>query len=459
MCPQEVAAAADTSASKPRIVVLTDIGADVDDQQSLVRLLVYSNEIEIEGLTATTSVFQPDRVQPSLIEERVRAFGRVRANLLSHAKGYPSMATLLKRIHSGSPVLGMSGVGDGKETAGSRSIIEAIDRRDSRPLWVSIWGGAADLAQALWTVRATRSGVAIDRFVSRLRVYAISDQDDAGTWIRNNFPKILWIGQPEDVRVAARRATWLGMSVPYPGSSATPVSGPWLERNIRSKGPMGAVYPAPKFILEGDTPAFLALIRNGLGNPEHPDWGGWGGRYVKAGSPPGLWSQAADALPDGKGATTTSYQATIWRWRDAYQNDFAARMAWSVSPRRADGNHPPVVKLNRVAGDAPVAITACPGQIIALTAEGSSDPDGQSLTYRWWQYREAGGAESPLVVISNASGNQTTVAIPAAQSGYQVHIVLEVTDSGAFPLTRFRRAIITTSDSLMLTPATGRLCR
>ena len=454
----ETAASADSI--KPRVVVLTDIGADVDDQQSLVRLLVYSNEIEIEGLTAATSVFQPSTVQPALIEERVRAYGRVRANLLAHAKGYPTMTALLGRIHSGSPVLGMSGVGEGKETAGSQSIIAAVDRRDSRPLWVSIWGGAADLAQALWTVRATRSKAGLDRFVSRLRVYAISDQDEAGPWIRSNFPQIFWIGQPEDVQKAAQRATWLGISVPYAGSSSTTVSKAWLETYIRSKGPLGAVYPASKFITEGDTPAFLALIGNGLGNPERPDWGSWGGRYVKSGGPPGLWSQAADTLPDGKGGTVTSDQATIWRWRDAYQSDFAARMEWSVSPRRKDGNQPPVVKLNGVGGDAPLTITACAGQVISLTANGSIDPDHQPLNYRWWQYREAGGAESPSAVIANASSIRTSVALPlvtAAHRGYQIHIVLEVTAGGAVPITRYRRAIITAVNGSGRT-ASGRAC-
>jgi len=53
---------ASESAKKSRVIILTDIGAEVDDTESLVRLLLYSNVIDIEGLVATTSVWQKESV-------------------------------------------------------------------------------------------------------------------------------------------------------------------------------------------------------------------------------------------------------------------------------------------------------------------------------------------------------------------------------------------------------------
>ena len=48
--------AADAHAAvKPRLLVLTDIGGDPDDQQSMIRLLLYANEFDFEGLIATAS--------------------------------------------------------------------------------------------------------------------------------------------------------------------------------------------------------------------------------------------------------------------------------------------------------------------------------------------------------------------------------------------------------------------
>src|SRR5262245_30740991 len=178
---------------KPRVLVLTDIGNEPDDSESMVRFLLYTNEFDIEGLIATTSTWQRTVVHPEMIEERVRAYGRVLRSLQVHAAGYPEERALLSLIKAGRPEYGMTGVGSGKETDASRWIIAAVDREDARPLWVTVWGGAADFAQALWSVRATRPPEAVARFVSKLRVYSISDQDDAGSWLRANFPSMFWI--------------------------------------------------------------------------------------------------------------------------------------------------------------------------------------------------------------------------------------------------------------------------
>jgi hypothetical protein len=432
--------------AKPRIVVLTDIGNEPDDSESMVRFLLYANEFDVEGLLATTSTWQRTVVQPALIEERVRAYGRVYDNLKVHAAGYPQMQSLLPLIKAGRPEYGMSGVGAGKDTDASRHIIAAVDRDDARPLWLTLWGGSADLAQALWSVRSTRSAAEVARFVAKLRVYSISDQDDAASWIRANFPSLFWI-----VSIHAfsqyRLAAWTGISAPLPGSDASVVSPQWLDANIR-KGPLGALYPKPMFLMEGDTPSFLYLIPNGLGSSEHPDWGSWGGRYGLVGPSLGLWSDTVDRVNEYSGN-----QVSVWRWRPEFQNDFAARIAWTLTDDFKKANHPPEIVVNGQSGRAPLEIGSCANKPIQLTAAGTRDPDGNTLTYRWWNYREAGDPLNPQeLAINGASTTEATVVAPVNRkpsfnvelpSEVRYHIILSVTDDGSPPLTRYRRVILT----------------
>src|SRR5215831_15607171 len=82
------APAAERAPAKPRLLVLTDIGGDPDDQQSMIRLMTYANEFEIEGLIATAAgtpgELKKDVTRPDLIRQIVKAYGKVRPNLLLH---------------------------------------------------------------------------------------------------------------------------------------------------------------------------------------------------------------------------------------------------------------------------------------------------------------------------------------------------------------------------------------
>jgi hypothetical protein len=452
MTAQVTAHAESNAPEEPRIIVLTDIGSDPDDEESLVRLLLYSNELDIEGIIATTSTWLRDSVHPELIEERVHAYAAVLPNLRKHASGYPDGKSLLARIRSGPPVYGLAGVGEGRDSPAAELLIAAVDKPDSRPLWITDWGGANVLAQALWKVRNTRPPAQVGAFVAKLRVYSISDQDDAGPWIRAQFPEIFWIASVHAFN-QYRLAAWSGISGERLlhfdcGADFAPVSHEWLRDHIR-KGPLGAVYPDFKYIMEGDSPSFLYLIPNGLGVSEHPEYGSWGGRYGQLAAGVGLRADMVDEVTGKDGKLYTDNHATIWRWRDAFQNDFAARMQWTLTGSFKEANHNPILTVNGVGGLGPVESTAAPGARVSLDATGSYDPDRDPIQYHWWQYKEVsnaafGPSRPPVLQIENESSARASFVVPSmVAEGTVFHIILEVHDGGTPPLTSYRRVIVT----------------
>src|SRR5262245_28480618 len=369
--PNSLAARVDPYVDKPRIVVMTDIANEPDDQMSLVRFLVYSNEFDVEGLIATTSTWMRRQTRPDVIRTLVDDYDQVRPSLLKHRPGFPTAEALRAVIASGQPGFGMAAVGPQQMTPGAELILRAADKNDPRPLWVLGWGGTNTLAQALLQARASRSAAELERLVAKLRVYTISDQDDAGPWLRREFPALHYIATPSTQDGEQYYfATWTGISGDRfykntAGADFTTFTDAWVDANIRAKGPLGKHYPMPCCIHEGDTPSFLGLIDNGLASFMSPTYGGWGGRYVWrafAGETRPFWTQGGDAYPgkdssrdtvigaDGKPYTTD--QATIWRWREAFQHDFAARMDWTIADA-AHANHNPEVVVNGVAGRGP----------------------------------------------------------------------------------------------------------
>ncbi|GAA4394890.1 DUF1593 domain-containing protein [Nibrella viscosa] len=440
---------------KLRVLVLTDIENEPDDAQSLVRFLTYCNQWDVEGLIATTSVHQQNRVAPERIRRIVEAYGKVRNNLLLHEKGYPETEYLVSRIKPSVPKYGMNAVGPGNDSEGSEHIIAVVDKKDDRPVWIPVWGGANCLAQALWKVRQTRSPEEVDKFVAKIRVYTISDQDDTGPWLRKTFPSLFYIVSPGfHNRGGYHYSTWRGISGDsftrgFDGADSNLVSNAWLDQNIRrNHGPLGAEHPHTEYIMEGDTPSFFFLISNGLNDPEHPNYGGWGGRYelytprtrkwfLEPETRP-IWTDTEDEVLGIDGAWHNSNKATIWRWRQAYQHDFAARMDWCIKPYK-EANHPPVAKLGHAN-----QLQAKSGENVVLSAEGSTDPDGNELTYEWICYGEVGTYEGsrPLTIASKNSLKASFKA-PKVDKPETIHFILAVTDKGIPALTRYQRVILT----------------
>jgi len=437
------------AAENPRLLVLTDIGDDPDDEQSLVRLLVYANEFDIEGFVTELwwkdthngrhGLMTPDS-QMELLHKMLDLYGQVRPSLNRHANGFPQADALHKVVKRGKVNIKMTlsapkgdpmqWIGSGQDTEGSNWIIEVVDRDDPRPVNICVWGGTADLAQALLRVRDERSPAEVDKFISRIRVHTISDQDDTGPWIRENFPNLFYI-LDHDPNGDKWESCYRGM---FYGGDQSLTTLDWINKHVRkSHGALGAFYP-PKThtnknphnaLKEGDTPSWFYFYPNGLNIPSHPDYGGWGGRYVYNGK---YWQDATDTV-DGH----TSGRATVYRWRPTFQNNFAARMDWCMNDYE-DANHAPVAK---IAGG--LHRNVQPGETVNLTAT-ASDPDGHTLAYRWWHYSDASSIDAQVTIANSDSPDQAGFVIPDEPSK-DIHIILEVTDNGSPPLTGYDRIV------------------
>lgn len=451
------------NADKNRVIILTDIEADPDDTQSLVRLLLYANVIDIKGIVATTSCWQKTRIAPESIKKIIAAYDVVQPNLTKHGAGFPTGEILLSKVKNGIAAYGMEGVGKGKDSEGSDWIIKTLEEQDERPLWISVWGGANTLAQALYKIKNTKSSSEARKLIAKLRVYTISDQDDSGLWIRKTFPDLFYIVSPGDDYGSA---TWVSIGGFIKGINNDVVSNHWLQANIQQgHGPLGVMYPDVAYIMEGDTPAWLSLIPNGLNYPEHPDWGGWGGRYEfykpefdtrkrgESGVPfepesRTIWTDSKDRYKPyvynshGRAVRQDTIEfndnkATLWRWRDDFQNDFAARMDWCLKSYQ-EANHPPIPVLTHAE-----SITVKSGEWFNLDASESSDPDGDHISYLWFNYPEAGSYSELIKIPSAENLRAINIKAPGVKQKETTHFILRVTDKGVPALSRYKRVVVT----------------
>ena len=464
---------------KSRVIVLTDMLNEPDDSQTMVRLLMYANEMDIEGLIAVSSCHQyagkndenPERneVQPEAIIERIKAYGQVRDNLLLHDVGWPTVEALLAVVGAGPSGYGMWDVGDGHSTSGSELIIKALLRDDSRPLYVCINAGANTLAQALWDLEQRVENAVFQKCLGKLRVYDDAGQDNAGAWIARTYPKIHYLRSQNQVfsfMNGKGPLTWDDSLYPGEGQHL------WaMEHVMTGHGPLGALYPVRKRYLRptewhtvegGGTSTWIGHVNHGLYHPEQPTWGGWGGRFqvdkqenvlalqlrwadlVETEDPYKpfyMIPEAADQWTDPEtGILYEGEDVPIFRWRRAYQSDFQARMDWCVKPRE-EANHNPVASVNGDCTDGLVRISAKPREVVRLDAADSYDPDGDCLFYRWFPYPEAGSYSGPMP--DRLDSAVYDLVVENAMPGDTLHMILEVRDlSEIAPMTDYRRVII-----------------
>ena len=323
-------------AERPRLAVLTDIGGDPDDQQSMVRLLVYANEFQIEALIASASGTPGELKQaitrPDLIREIIGGYEQGLPNLKKHATGWPEADQLRQCVKSGNPQRGRQHIGEGHDTDGSRWLVERIDAgKPESPLNIAIWGGQTDLAQAFWRVKHDRGDAGWREFAKKFRVYDINDQDSLADWLRVEFPGMFYILAQAPSGQDRRLGTYRGM---YLTGDESLTSRDWIEQNVRRTGPLGALYPMKTWTLpntqgclkEGDTPSWLFFLPLGGNDPNDPAKPGWGGQFQRQSDG---WYRD---LPVKEGFDP---RHAVSKCRPDFQQDFARRMAWCQSPAGA----------------------------------------------------------------------------------------------------------------------------
>jgi len=480
-----------TPTDRARTIVTAD--PELDDLNSMIRFLLYANEVDVAGLVyassrfhwsgdGTTPFFLPEREysEPQLswrwapgerfIDDAVDAYEQVLPNLLVHDPRYPSADALRAVVRMGN----VQFEGDvSKETPGSQLIAETLLDDDPRPLHLQVWAGTSTIARALMSIEERYSQTpewpGIHASVSRKAVITkFASQDGTyDSYIRPVWPDI----RVTDVATMAwgylARRVIEQPELEYLGAE-------WMRDHVTSTGPLGALYrtwgdgrqmvpgdltdyfhlsgktadelrelgygvwtepqPLGEWISEGDTTNMLNLLVPGLRGHEHPAYGGWGGRARRVDEGPDTWETrgAVDAAPDG--SAPDEYSVTRW-FADA-QNDFAARLQWSVQSTFDGANHAPVVAVEQVDRD------VRPGEQVQLSAA-VTDPDGDAVTVRWWQYREAGSYDG-AVVLTGGDSADVVVTVPAdAVAGQTIHVIVEAVDDGVPALKGYQRVILT----------------
>jgi hypothetical protein len=468
----------------PRTIITTD--PELDDLNSMLRMLLYSNEIDIVGLVYSASQHHylgdpaagiepfrwPAPGDTLHIDQAVNAYEEVYDNLVVHDSSYPSPTHLRSLIKTGN----IKDVGDmSEETEGSEHIEKILLDDEPGQVFLQAWGGPNTIARALKSIEEQYKGTpqwdaVYDRIVDKTVITSWGQQDTTfADYIKPNWPDI----QNREVSTSIWGYGARGVALP---ADQLYLTVDWTRANVSEVGPLGRAYrvwgdgkqmaagfddedyfglsgytadeleamgyavwtppqAAGSFISEGDSSNFALLLDNGLRSWEHPSWGGWGGRQIVDPADPNRWSNRGAVDADATGATPRDYPAA--RFFSAIQNDFAARLAWSVTGQFADANHEPTVSVGEG-----LDLTARPGETVELTSD-VDDPDGDDVAVSWWNYREAGTYPS-AVPLSAASGGSTSLTVPAdAEPGQTIHVIVQGKDDGAPALTSYQRVVVT----------------
>ena len=489
-----------TRQEKARTVITTD--GEVDDRDSVLRALLYANDMDIAGIVLTSSMYhyagdEAKGIEPfrwtgtQWIYDFLDAYAAVYDNLKAHDPDYPEPDYLKSVTHIGN----ISDKGEMEEvTDGSEFLKDLFLDEDPRTLYVQTWGGTNTTARALKSIEEEYSGT--DQWADiqakineKVVLYIILDQDESySEYIAQSWPDLLIINDRSnfwhfayawqfhsDELNDTLKADWC-----YPNLADN--KGPLMEYYaLMGDGKMidGELYEEQRgtddylaanpnynrydFISEGDSPSFFYLLDTGLRSMEDPSFGGWGGRFGQTGDR--LYRNTVVDYNPYSGRYEAQY--TLSRWFTDIQNDFAARVDWTLTDDDSAVNHAPSVSVAEG-----IDLTAAAGETVTLTAVGE-DPDGDALSYRWWRYFEADtyqdtaftneiveddslgllidltrdlaeGELTDTIAITGADQAQMSFTVPEdAKSGDTIHMIAEVQDNGAHTLKHYQRVVIT----------------
>ncbi|MCG8701190.1 MAG: DUF1593 domain-containing protein [Bacteroidales bacterium] len=463
---------------KHRLIIFADMGNEEDEMQQMMHMLLYSNEFDLEGLIAVSGKFlhagryedKPNHykhfMHPELFHELIDGYSKVLPNLKKHAKGWPEPGYLRGIVASGTIQYGMKGVGKGMETEGSKLVLKALLKNDSRPVYFVGNAGTNTLAQALLDYSKDHSKEEVDELSKKVIMYENGSQDNSGAWIVSKFPKVHWIRSNYQTycymgfkRIESGPYCWQ----PYPYTHQGQHQ--WTAEHVQNNhGALGELYPnrfkGNGFLEGGGTTPWLGLITRGLYDPDHPHWGGWSGRYTKN-RVKNEWSRhkgirkdeelyndfyvfadTVDYWINPETADTFNTIATpIQRWRKDILEDFKGRMDWCVEDFD-NANHNPVAVVDGIKEKVILRTQTIAGNIITFDASRSYDPDGDEINYHWWIYREAGTYTNKIKLVK-PTNPILRLNIPPDANGKQIHCILEVSDNNNIAkLKDYKRIVI-----------------
>ena len=317
----------------------------------------------------------------------------------------------------------MHDLGDKYHSDASKFIEKLLTDKSNDPIWFQIWGGPRPLSQALWSLEKKVSKPEFDRIKKKVRIYDIYGQDNTAKWIRDKHSDILYLHSYQSFR---------GI---YQGGNSKLVSRTWIDKNIKNHGEISKGYPwgaaLKDGVKEGDTPCFLYIMPNGLNSPENPDWESWGGRFQKRKN--AVWA--------------SNDKNSIAKWREAFQNEFAARLDWCIKDPK-DANHSPKAIVSKQSGVLPVYLKGQSGQKVDLDASMSQDRDGDKLSYLWEILPRSTQKSAKL---ENANKEKASITIPDTfRAKDTLHLLLTVKDDGQPSLSSYRRVILVSKPTTSL---------
>lgn len=421
----------------------------------------------------------------NIIQECLDEYEKAYPNLIIHDKDYPTPQSLRSVYRIGN--IDFEGEMS-KDTPGSK-LIENIFLDNRRgPVFAMAWGGVNTIARALKHIDETYRNTALwdsvyKKVCDKVILCMSGNQDDTyPTYIALKWPDIkIQAGNSNVPLVYHAQRVCLPQDTVY-------YSARWYSKYITGVGPfakqeriwgdgkqlvpddifdcfgltdkytpeqllkMGYVEihpanPTGSFLGEGDTYNYLNMIDNGLRAWQNLTWGGWdgftlsvtqkkhlSGEYIHSKAPAKASVYSGDVM---KKVMSSMFEIPSKIFPDfvpAVQNGLAARFAWSATNDYRKANHYPIVK-------GPLDMVGKPGQELQIKTQ-VSDPDGDKVDLLWMQFKV--GTYLGNVKISNIHKKQIVVRIPAdAKSGQTIHLVLQVTDHGKIPLTRYLRTVIT----------------
>ncbi|MGF3056787.1 DUF1593 domain-containing protein [Microbacterium sp. YY-01] len=467
--------------AQPRIIVTTD--PELDDLNSMLRLLLYSNEIDIAALVYSSSKFHhagsaEDGIVPHRwpapgdrmhIDIAVDAYEKAYPNLVVHDPRYPDPAELRSLVRVGNVI----DVGDvGSPTPGSELVRDVLLGDAPGKIFAQAWGGTNTIARALMSVedefRDTDQWDDVYELITRRTVItAFAEQDSTfAEYIRPRWPEL------EFRDVATMGWGYFAFAV-VPEEDREYLSPEWMNKNVSSVGPIGAEYrvwgdgkhmaegfddedyfgvpdateesleqlgyrvwcpvqPTGSWLSEGDSSVFAMHIDNGLRNWEHPSFGGWGGRQIRDAADPYRWSSVGDWGRQKDGPVTD--RGEVAQWFGAFQRDLGARLRWTITDSYEGANHAP-----RVVPQGLLDCTVSPAEEVRLNFS-VEDPDGDAIDVRAWV--DAGPSTATAEVRVLPDGLSVRVS-PDARADDVVHVIVEALDDGEPRLAGYARYVLT----------------